>query len=52
MYDAGNEYILTGVLHAGGSPLSFSGLSPGEHWLRVLPEGCPQRQGQTFRFTV
>jgi len=34
------------------SPLSFSGLSPGDHRLRILPEGCPEIQGQTFRFTV
>ena len=34
------------------SPLSYDGLSSGEHRLRIIPQGCPSSQGQTFRFNV
>ena len=34
----------------GSSPLT--GLSPGQHRLRVVPVGCEVNRGVTFRFTV
>ena len=36
----------------GVSPHSYNGLSPGDHRLRIVPEGCLSNQGQTYRFTV
>jgi len=48
-------YVICVVLmkpYTGTSPLSYSGVTPGQHRIRILAQGCPQIQGQTFRFTV
>ena len=43
-------YIMSLFNPTGSSPLT--GLSPGQHRLRVVPVGCEVNRGVTFRFTV
>ena len=53
MYYFGTCILLNNKLSLlGVSPKSYNGLSPGDHRLRVVPEGCLSIQGQTYRFTV
>ena len=39
-------------MRVGESPLFLRNLSPGEHWLRVIPGGCSEAERQTFFFDV
>ena len=51
-HDLNGTCIVLMKSYTGTSPLSYSGLTPGQHRIRILAQGCQQTQGQTFRFTV
>lgn len=36
----------------GESPLMLHNLTVGDHWLRIIPDGCKEEERQTFFFSV